>query len=134
MNFNTLPKMTPQPQPPVSSEAKRNHKPLIISVAVIVWILISISLSSLSSKISVGGNESEYTTYLNYNVEILDIDSDGARVQLSNGNDIFIKGLGGYSGRWYNLSNLKFKNIGSITYTTVMGSSRRIPAYEVWND
>ena len=133
--------MTPQPQPPIINDppllpvAKRTHKPLIISVAVMVgWILISISLSSLSSKISVGGNESEYTTYLNYNVEILDIDSDGARVQLSNGNDIFIKGLGGYSGRWYNLSNLKFKNIGSITYTTVMGSSRRIPAYEVWND
>ena len=78
-------------------------------------------------------NIADYNIHLTQNVTVLDVKSYGARVETSNGDDMFLLGLDGvYSGRCYDLRDLYLKDIDGMTYTTVNGSQRRIPAYEVW--
>ena len=52
--------------------------------------------------------------------------------------DVFVVGLVGYSGRVYegNMAggNLLVKQLNDFTYTTVQGSTRRIPCYQVATD
>ena len=79
----------------------------------------------------------EYTRFDCY-YKILDVTRTGARVMLrpdayfgeSGGKEVFIKGLTGYSDHVYK-DILRVQQVEALTYTTVMGSSRRIPMYEL---
>jgi len=86
--------------------------------------------------------------------QVLDVTKDGARIRIplnqqSNetyvrepdqktvkevdlGGDIFVKGLTSvFNDREY-AGPLRMKPVGSITYTTITGAIRRIPAFELW--
>jgi hypothetical protein len=75
------------------------------------------------------------TQTINGGFTVEDVTADGARVTLIMGNeDYFIYGLKGvYSGRLY-LSQLFVKAAPDFTYTTVMGTSRTIPGFELAAD
>lgn len=56
----------------------------------------------------------------------------GGLTHIPDPGDIFVKGLTGvYSDRVY-AGPLKMKETGAYTYKTIMGATRRIPAYELW--
>jgi hypothetical protein len=80
--------------------------------------------------------------YTSFRFRVLDVTDKGCRITFhdveDDDNDIFVYALSGYSGRLYRGEmpdgNLLVKSAGSLTYTTVAGSVRRIPAYLVASD
>ena len=66
--------------------------------------------------------------------KVLDVSRDGCRVQWlgdSSGSDFFIYGFEGLSDRFYKGNNIWVKSSGNFKYTTVLHTSRTIPAFTV---
>lgn len=61
-----------------------------------------------------------------YSFKVVDVTSEGCRIQINYNEDYFLYGFNGYSDRTY--GEIYSKSFGDYTYKTVIGSERRIPA------